>query len=68
MEMVNDESALPQILTDDEIQALVDANLYEFDGEHDDHATPNYRYCKPETPCYQYDFDEAIWKQEGVSA
>jgi len=62
--MMKDETALPQILTDDEMDALVQANLYEYDGDEDAHATPNYRYCKPETPCYAFDWDESVWKLE----
>ena len=38
--------------------------LYAYDGDQDDHATPNYRYCEPETPGYAYDWDEAVWKME----
>lgn len=64
--MSENTSTLPVVLTDDEMHALVDANLYGYDGEHNAHATPNYRYCKPGTPGYSFDFDEGLWHREGA--
>ena len=63
---MNDENALPQILTDDEMDNLVQCNLYEYYGVHDSHATPNFRYCQPSTPGYTYDWEEAVWKVDSL--
>jgi len=60
------ETRLPQVMTDDEMDTLVQCNLYSYDGENDAHATPNFRYCQKSTPCYRYDFDEQLWEMENA--
>ena len=61
---MDEKSTMPAYLTDDEMQTLVDCKLYAFDGDEDQFAIPNYRYCQPSTPRYQFDFDEQAWTME----
>jgi len=63
---MTDETTLPQVMSDDEMETLVQCHLYSYDGEYNAHATPNYRYCQPSTPCYRYVFGEGYWEMENA--
>ena len=59
---------LPKILTNAQMQNLIDSNLFSvaYDPDLDGYAaTPNYRYCRPETPRYIAAYENpANWYRE----
>jgi len=58
MQLSEQETDLPETFTREDMDRLVEANLYFIA---DDLATPNYRYCKLSAPIYEWRI--GAWRQ-----